>query len=149
MAMASRYAATVVGAFRRQSTAVTASFRLRPSERVLAVPTRGSSLNCSEFWIQNQPAWAVKEGRPAHSDGRFRQFDLCLSWTARLLRVSSLPFRRRQQWPNFPLMSRGFHVQRSANGCPPCPRVDHRRSKGGRLVRELPLPDLAWVSPCY
>src|SRR5215208_3584894 len=38
-----------------------------------------------------------------------------------------------------------FPAERSTNRRPRCPAVDHRRSKGGRHVREWPLPSLAWL----
>ncbi len=38
-----------------------------------------------------------------------------------------------------------FPAGRSTNRRPPYPRVGHRRSRGGRHVRELPLPSFAWL----
>ncbi len=59
-------------------------------------------------------------------------------------RLCELP---RSRGLSFQRRPREFRVEQSASRSLPCLRVDHRRSKGGRHVREWPLPDLASDSP--
>src|SRR6266700_1911712 len=59
------------------------------------------------------------------------------------------PFWRASSWPildprapylGLQVTSSERPAEHSANRYPPCPPVDHRRSRDSRLVRELPLP---------
>lgn len=66
--------------------------------------------------------------------GLIRPREPCFFWTASFWQASPLPGHQ--------LTWREFHAGHSANGSPPCPRADHRRSKADRRVRELPLQGL-------